>query len=398
MAYIYAPYFARLKSVNSNLSKLSSPPGDLSDFLNYTYARTVTLDYVNENQREDLFYLCAFMGTKMYAFVDDIWEREIIPFRYQGIWIIDIVLRVIIVACFIFLLWIPRVKYWIQKYKSMTVSLTKKEWLLQAVSALHAQAMIADTISATLWSFEDYTYLDTTARVYRSGAGIFRLASMMMISFSTFLIIVSWAHVLHAFDAMNTQQVLSPRFIVAAAVVYVFHIVFGLVGGIAFLAVGSSLKYYTAAICVLIGVALILTVITGFIFYGFRILWVLRASKTPIELLQLRVTRLVLMSNFCWSFIVVWLVILAVSYLAPTSLYLFFNVYVYQFVDLSGYLAYAMHIVMFFRHDQFHSCYFAWRQKKEPPAPIKTIHVTSEEIMMTPVTPITPSFPILDSN
>ncbi len=381
---MYTPYFDRLLATRD--LKLR-PQDNLADFINVTQIRTTTNDHVGESDRKDSFYICMFLESKMYAYVDDIYEQSIVPFRYQGVWIIDLVLRALVISFYVLVLWIPRIHHWIQnKYKKMT-TIDKKQMVLEALSALQAQAMIADTLSAAIWTFEDFTFLHTTPVGFRNLAGGFRIAAMVLLSLSTFLIFVSWAYIVHVYNHMDTSEVLPKKFLALLSGVYLFHICFALVGAIVFTTSPVSARYTVISVLVLIAVFLIISFMLAISAYGVRILWLLRKNRSTTELLKLKVTRLILVSNFLWLFVLTCLIIMVVSFLAPQKLNFFFVVFNMTITDISGYIIFVMHAIMYYRHDQFKSCYCGWIKKKDPasPEPILERSSTLSESSISPV-------------
>jgi hypothetical protein len=352
--FSYSPYFDRLKSSNSSLLKLS--PDKLSDFLILTSVRTLTSDYIGENARSDLFYVCMFLDVRTYGFTGDVWENSIVPVRYQIMWIIDFIIRFIIAFFMIILLWIPKIKHWISVQKIKNVP--KIELILQMVSSLQTQVLICDTFSVLVGFLEDFMFFQTTPPGYRSIGGVFRVASYAFISLATFILLLLWAFIVHRATNMHNSQILPRKFLIALALIYSFAVLYGISGILVMLVSTSpSSRYLGTGSIIIVASFFSFIFLVGFSIYGIRILWLFKNGRSKTDLLQLRVTRLLLLSNFMWSLVIPWLIVFALSYFAPQTMYTFFVVYNVQFLDAASVTVILTHMIIIFQYDQFVECY-----------------------------------------
>jgi hypothetical protein len=364
LSSLYTPYFDRIKSSNSSLTSLS--PTNLNDFLSFTQLRTLTSNFIGEKAQSDLFYTCMFLDTQIYGISGDIWETSIAPVRYQGMWIIDLIIRVTLMLVIIILVWIPRIKHWVIVAPKLK-EVTGLQIFLRGFSALQSQALICATLSLFVGMFEDFIFLQTTPTGYRSLNGVFRIISCFLVCLGSFLLLLSWVNIVHAATHMVYSPVLPMRYLAATAAVYFFIVVFALSGIIVYATTSTALKVFATGILMFIAAFLSIIIMLGFSIYGMRILWLFRAGRTKAEVLHLRVTRLILLSNFSWALAVAWLIVLALTFSAPSTINTFFVVFNVQFVDAAAMLMIITHMIIIFRYDLFVKCYQICKKfSKEP--------------------------------
>jgi hypothetical protein len=224
----------------------------------------------------------------------------------------------------------------------------------------------SDSIAVLMGFFEDFIFLQTTPPGYRSLSGVFRIISFAVISLASFLLLLLWAHIVHAATTMSNSQILPRNYLIALALIYGFSVVYSLSGILMLVTTPLSQKGVGTGSMIFIATFLSLVFLVGFSVYGIRILWLFKNGRTKSDLLQLRVTRLLLLSNFLWSLVVAGSIVLALSYLAPNTIYTFFVVYNVQFLDATCIGMVITHMVIIFRYDLFVNCYWFLPKLKSP--------------------------------
>jgi hypothetical protein len=351
---LYMPYFDRLKSSNLLLRTLS--PDELDDFLFFTELRTNTSSFIGEKDRSDIFYVCMFLDSKIYGFVGDNWEISVFPVRYRGAWILDILLRAILLFSIVVFIWIPRIKYWIigiPKFKNAP----PKSLVLIACSSLQTQALICATLSLLTGFFEDFMFLQTTAPGYRALNGIFSLISCVFVYLGSFLVLLLWANIAQATSNMNISTILSKTYLITLAAVYCFTALIVLSGIIIRCTASTDQTNVATSALIFISVIIYFMVMVGFSVYGVKILWMFRFGRTKAELMQLRVTRLIFLINLSGVLVIAFLIITAITGLAPNSVNQFFVVYNGRMQDWAAFVMIATQMIFLFRYDLFVDCY-----------------------------------------
>jgi hypothetical protein len=351
--FMYDPYFDWVKSANSSLSSLL--PAKLNDFLFFTNLRTTTSNFVGEKARNELFYVCMFFDSKTYGFFGDIYETSIVQFNIRAMWIVDIIVRTVILVFMIILIWIPRIKNWSKEAKKLR-GISVKELILRVISALQLQVLVYATVALILGYFEDPMSLNSTISGYKVLNGDFRLVADIILALGSFLLLILWASIVHAATTMDNSSVLAKRYLAAVAAIYIFFILFIIAGLITYSVTTNAQKYAATTAFLLLGGVLSIIYLVGFSVYGLRILWLFRSGRSKGDILKLRVTRLILLSNISWVLLSVILIVSAITYSFPYAVYTFFVVF-NVILDYAAMLMIITHMIIIFRYDLFIDCY-----------------------------------------
>jgi hypothetical protein len=350
----YDPYFDQVKSANSSLSSLS--PKKLSDFLFFTNLRTTTSNFIGEQDRNEFFYICMFFDSKTYGFLGDIYEISIVQVRVRGMWIVDTIIRTVILVFMIILIWIPRIKIWIKEAKKLR-GMSVKELIIHVISALQLQVLVYATVALLLGYFESAMSQNSTVPGYKVLDGDFRLVANLIIALGSFLLLILWANIVHAATNMDNSSVLAKRYLAAVAAIYIFLFIFVIAGLITYGVTTIAQKYAATTAFMFVGGLFCIMYLLGFSVYGLRILWLFKSGRSKVDILKLRVTRLILLSNFSWVLLVVILIVLGTSYSFPYSVYTFFVVFNVILEDYAIMLVIITHMIIIFRYDLFVECY-----------------------------------------
>jgi uncharacterized membrane protein YidH (DUF202 family) len=349
-------YLSHRKSIDPNLRLNLSR---IDDLLNLTIIRNQNNDHIGEVQRGEYPYLCYCPSTQRFGPQCDVYTHILDPLFEEVLPFMDFVLKLFFTAGFLFIAVIPRNIIWIQRYHkaigSIPIAILKT--LFTKLDCIGANLAVG---SAVLSAFQEFVQPFSNVTSFTLNT-----ISYCLMGACTTFILVNWLHYYDSASEMQLHGSLSKknRIVLALMLLLLVLVLVVAIIGISILFSVEDEQLYTnfnmylnlalflAASVIIGGYAL------GFLVYGLLMYRYLKKVNSKVSLLQLRVTRIMIVIDLSFLHFMIWLSILGFSF--PFKAYFgpFMMKYVYVFTDCSMYMAFTAIGALLFTRKQFRQAY-----------------------------------------
>ncbi len=329
---------------------------DFNDFLELTRVRSIFEDHLTEKERWEFPYICYFPDSNSYYSVGDVYETAFLTIRFAAIPFIFMVMRWISLLVVFLVLWLPKFYDAYSKTLQQVFNgeqIKKFVWLM--VSDIQFQATWFITLGFFIGWIEDFVYFPSTSMGLRGLSGLFRAAMSIFFYTGAGILVVKWAHVFHSTQEMRVSNTLSRplRIILISFYIFIaFLILVPLIIYIVLITVTKNILFYYIATLLFVATLFLLTVAVGFTAYGVRIIYILYRTDSEMNLLKLKLTRLMLVSVIFIINSAVWTLVLGITYAAADQVWVLVIIFKAPLIDLAFMMFGWMQVYILFESER----------------------------------------------
>jgi hypothetical protein len=338
--------------INRKRSKLGdrNPTQSMSDFLFLTSLRTQDKDEIGEETRGDFPYFVFCSSQNMFSVFCDPYQWFVTP-CYAAWLIIDIIIRVSLLATIYIVLIIPRVSYYYKTNEKFP------GFIKDYVFDLKNQCIFFTTISIFFVMLEDIREYNVSQTWFISTGGIWRIITIASSVLGFGVLMVLWSHIYHSTNSMDGGEKLNKWnrllmifFYASCAAAILVCMIMIIVLTIKF----PERKYEMYAYLHIVVIGYMVVLQLGFFVYGIRMFYILKKSSDTIKFYKVKFTKFMMVILALFFQCSVWLAIVAVEYSNYAGrMGLFIHLWKAQLLDISLLIMYPVLIYMLFEPKKF---------------------------------------------
>jgi hypothetical protein len=323
----YSIYYAYRKILNTNLNyntNLNWDVNKLDGVLNVTEMRYNLSDYNFETTLGITPYMC-YCPYLRFGSRCDITTRILIPFFFEFLPWINLVLGLFFTIMFVLICVIPKI---VQIYKKKVKS-SPETAIRNTLADLEFIAVVTAPIGMASNSISNpFMFLWYFLSSCNATGNVFIMLSYLFFGISVASLLVQWLHVFDSASSLQLKSKLSVKnriilaifalsmtfFVIAAALAYIIYfILLGIMP-----VPNVVLRTMVSVLCIIVVVFLSLFA-GGFLIYGFRMYFMLRKNQSDLNFIKLKLTRFMIAVNISLIHYILWLILTAIEGFTPTS-------------------------------------------------------------------------------
>jgi hypothetical protein len=353
-----------LKYISKKNSSLVIPKNYGLDFvLNLTVIRNANNDHIGERERGEIMYMCYCPTSKRWGRECDSYTRILTPFNVETVPPLLLTLKAVFGIGFLLIVAIPKNVESVKRNKR-----TGKSIIRSILLGIFANLDTLSAISVVIGIFFSTLREILMATSEYNVAAIFNIISYVLLGIALELLLVQWSHIYDSANEMVMNGPLSPKNKIILGVMLTLLgllLLVAIVGTIVGVNVPKEpnvqvyndyYNYFNGALyllaCVFIGGFAV-----GFLFYGLSMFRILRKVDSSLSILQLRVTRMMIVVDLTFLHFMFWLIIQSAIFFNNYAMGKFLDLFVQLFLQFSMFISFTAIGLLLFSPADFRKTY-----------------------------------------